>query len=170
VLVALADLIDCTRYADQEWRRDARCRGVDPKFLLPLRGASHEDALRYCRECVVRVECLAYALSEPHATAGVWGGTSYRDRRTARHHGWDAAGLIEEVSRVVALMVVFTVVVSAAVVRGLAALRAWPCPLATGARCTTRCCRGRPIPAVAPLLLRGWGLRKRARALFLAKL
>ena len=45
------------------------------------------------------MDCLAYALSEPHTTAGVWGGTSYRDRRTARHYGWDTARLLEELDR-----------------------------------------------------------------------
>ena len=63
------------------WRKQARCRGVDPAVFYPV---SDEDeapeAKEICAECPVREPCLEYALTvrEKH---GVWGGRTERERR-----------------------------------------------------------------------------------------
>lgn len=67
-----------------DWARYANCLGLDPDLFFTARGASSDDALAVCRECVVRADCLAYALSPPFEFIGVWGGTSVRERRRMR--------------------------------------------------------------------------------------
>lgn len=66
-----------------EWMDQANCAGVDPELFFPDRGASTREAKAVCQACVVRVECLDYALdhSEKH---GIWGGRSERERRRMR--------------------------------------------------------------------------------------
>lgn len=62
------------------WWGDAICSSTDPDAFYPEKGGSTREAKRICRNCPVRTECLAYAISagEP---AGVWGGMSERERR-----------------------------------------------------------------------------------------
>lgn len=61
----------------------ANCRGVDPDLFFPERGASVREAKEVCRGCVVREDCLEFALTngEKH---GIWGGMSERERRRMR--------------------------------------------------------------------------------------
>ena len=68
---------------DTSWMASGNCLGVDPELFFPERGASTEDAKAVCRACVVREECLTYALEhcERH---GIWGGLSERERRRIR--------------------------------------------------------------------------------------
>ena len=51
----------------EPWMRDALC--AEPGYGLELfysdRGASNDDAKRVCARCLVRRECLAYALRDP---------------------------------------------------------------------------------------------------------
>ena len=68
---------------DQEWRKLANCLGVDPDLFYPDRGASTREAKNVCRGCVVREECLEYALSTGEKF-GIWGGLSERERRRIR--------------------------------------------------------------------------------------
>ena len=73
---------------DASWQRDAACRGPIAKVFFPpstpesrtAREAREARAKAICRTCVVREECLAYALeiAEPH---GIWGGLSEIERR-----------------------------------------------------------------------------------------
>lgn len=65
------------------WKQSANCRGVDPDLFFPERGASTKEAKRVCNSCVVRVECLEYAL-ENGEKFGIWGGMSERERRRVR--------------------------------------------------------------------------------------
>jgi hypothetical protein len=44
-------------------------------------------------------KCLAAALELNQRAAGIWGGVSAMQRRTARQRGWDAARLLAEVAR-----------------------------------------------------------------------
>jgi WhiB family redox-sensing transcriptional regulator len=63
------------------WQRDALCREYAGKVdFFPARGQSLEPAKALCLGCLVRPECLLYALEhdEPH---GVWGGLSTQERR-----------------------------------------------------------------------------------------
>src|SRR3954470_20316700 len=68
---------------DRSWQDQANCLGVDPDLFFPERGASTREAKEVCRGCVVRVECLEYALQNGEKF-GIWGGMSERERRRIR--------------------------------------------------------------------------------------
>ena len=65
------------------WQDQANCLGVDPDLFFPERGASTREAKEVCRGCVVRGECLEYALVNGEKF-GIWGGLSERERRRLR--------------------------------------------------------------------------------------
>ena len=62
------------------WQDFANCEGADSDIFFPGKGGSNKQAKKICRGCVVREECLTYALdhNEKH---GIWGGMSERERR-----------------------------------------------------------------------------------------
>lgn len=64
----------------QEWRARAACLGVDTEIFFH---DSTYAAKAVCRTCVVREECLEYALVN-REKFGVWGGRSERERRRMR--------------------------------------------------------------------------------------
>jgi WhiB family redox-sensing transcriptional regulator len=65
------------------WWDFANCLGVDPDLFFPERGASTKEAKEVCRGCVVRGDCLEYALVHGEKF-GIWGGMSERERRRLR--------------------------------------------------------------------------------------
>lgn len=65
------------------WQLLANCLGVDPDLFFPERGASTKEAKAVCQGCVVREECLEYALANGEKF-GIWGGLSERERRRIR--------------------------------------------------------------------------------------
>ena len=65
------------------WQARANCMGVDPDLFFPERGASTREAKEVCRGCVVREDCLEYALDNGEKF-GIWGGLSERERRRLR--------------------------------------------------------------------------------------
>ena len=69
--------------ADRAWQDQANCLGVDPDLFFPERGASTREAKEVCRGCVVRGECLEYALANGEKF-GIWGGLSEDERRDVR--------------------------------------------------------------------------------------
>jgi WhiB family transcriptional regulator, redox-sensing transcriptional regulator len=68
---------------DMAWQDYANCLGVDPDLFFPERGASTREAKEVCRGCVVREDCLEYALGNGEKF-GIWGGMSERERRRIR--------------------------------------------------------------------------------------
>src|SRR6476646_4963009 len=68
---------------DRGWQDYANCLGVDPDLFFPERGASTREAKEVCRGCVVREDCLEYALANGEKF-GIWGGMSERERRRIR--------------------------------------------------------------------------------------
>jgi WhiB family transcriptional regulator, redox-sensing transcriptional regulator len=75
-----------TTTADAEhltWQRFANCLGVDPDLFFPERGASTREAKEVCRGCVVREDCLEFAITNGEKF-GIWGGLSERERRRIR--------------------------------------------------------------------------------------
>ncbi len=68
---------------ERSWQHQANCMGVDPDLFFPERGASTREAKEVCRGCVVREECLEYALTNGEKF-GIWGGLSERERRRIR--------------------------------------------------------------------------------------
>jgi WhiB family transcriptional regulator, redox-sensing transcriptional regulator len=67
----------------KSWQDEANCLGVDPDLFFPERGASTREAKEVCRGCVVRLDCLEYALVNGEKF-GIWGGLSERERRRLR--------------------------------------------------------------------------------------
>lgn len=61
------------------WMALAMCKDIDPNTFFPHYGADVELAQRICANCVVREDCLEYALVN-RIDHGVWGGTSERER------------------------------------------------------------------------------------------
>ena len=68
---------------EPSWHDFANCLGVDPDLFFPERGASTKEAKEVCRGCVVREDCLEYALQNGEKF-GIWGGMSERERRRIR--------------------------------------------------------------------------------------
>ncbi len=68
---------------DTTWQSSSNCLGVDPDLFFPERGASTREAKEVCRGCVVRIDCLEYALANGEKF-GIWGGMSERERRRIR--------------------------------------------------------------------------------------
>ena len=65
------------------WQSKANCIGVDPNIFFPERGMSQREAKEVCRGCVVRDDCLEYAMANGEKF-GIWGGLSERERRRLR--------------------------------------------------------------------------------------
>src|SRR5690606_20958322 len=68
---------------DKSWQDLANCLGVDPDLFFPERGASTREAKAVCQGCVVKDDCLEYALQNGEKI-GSWGGMSERERRRSR--------------------------------------------------------------------------------------
>ncbi|MHB8293804.1 MAG: WhiB family transcriptional regulator [Acidimicrobiales bacterium] len=79
----MIQLVEMLAGPDRRWQRRANCAGVDPDLFYPERGASTREAKEVCRGCVVRVECLDYAIVNGEKF-GIWGGMSERERRRVR--------------------------------------------------------------------------------------
>lgn len=75
---------------EENWQDDANCLGVDPDLFFPERGASTREAKEVCRGCVVREQCLEFALQNGEKF-GIWGGLSERERRRIRRQRAQAA-------------------------------------------------------------------------------
>ena len=63
-----------------EWMIFANCGDQEPSTFFPKDGAGVDIAKRICMGCVVREDCLEYAIVTKQ-DYGVWGGTSERERR-----------------------------------------------------------------------------------------
>jgi WhiB family redox-sensing transcriptional regulator len=65
------------------WMESAACIDMPLDMFVPgpgrLGAADTRKAVAICRQCPVRQACLDYALEHPDM-AGVWGGTSHRER------------------------------------------------------------------------------------------
>ena len=83
---------------DRSWQDYANCLGVDPDLFFPERGASTREAKEVCRGCVVREDCLEYALANGEKF-GIWGGLSERERRRIRRQRALAARRIATADR-----------------------------------------------------------------------
>ena len=78
------DLLDLI-VAGPAWHADAACREAHPGVtFFPGPGRSWEPARRICNRCLVREECLVWALDQGPTLVGIWGGTSERKRREMR--------------------------------------------------------------------------------------
>lgn len=71
-----------------EWWSLAACQSADPELFFPISrsgpaGAQIARAKAICAQCVVRDDCLRYALAAD-PMHGVWGGMSAEERRRLR--------------------------------------------------------------------------------------
>jgi WhiB family redox-sensing transcriptional regulator len=65
------------------WYRDALCVEYPSESFHPELGQSAAPAKAVCERCLVRHECLTYAVDDP-ALGGIWGGLSARERGRLR--------------------------------------------------------------------------------------
>ncbi len=65
---------------EMDWTERARCRGLDPDQFFVRGAAQSRKAVKVCQRCLVRDECLRYAISN-QVDFGVWGGLTERQRR-----------------------------------------------------------------------------------------
>jgi WhiB family redox-sensing transcriptional regulator len=69
---------------DWEWRSQANCLGIETNLFFPDRGSEMiQQAKAVCHSCVVREQCLQFALVNSERF-GIWGGTSERERKRIR--------------------------------------------------------------------------------------
>jgi WhiB family redox-sensing transcriptional regulator len=61
----------------------AACRGAPTDLFFIERGGSTSPGKALCAACVVCSHCLDYAMADPDL-AGIWGGTSERERDRLR--------------------------------------------------------------------------------------
>jgi WhiB family transcriptional regulator, redox-sensing transcriptional regulator len=66
------------------WMSRGACQGEDPELFFPVAAEGpglHQisEAKEVCRRCAVCARCLAYAVETRQA--GVWGGTTWEERR-----------------------------------------------------------------------------------------
>lgn len=71
-----------------DWRHEASCRDVDPELFFPIGSTGPalsqiEAARAICGSCSVQAPCLEWALTTGQ-DAGIWGGMTEEERRTAR--------------------------------------------------------------------------------------
>ncbi|WP_067687568.1 WhiB family transcriptional regulator [Nocardia jejuensis] len=63
----------------ESWYDRAICAQTDPESFFPDQGGSNREAKRICGTCLVRAECLEYALTH-NQQYGIWGGMTLRER------------------------------------------------------------------------------------------
>ena len=66
------------------WADKANCAGTDTEAFFPEKGAQARDAKRVCMRCPVRVECLAWSISDIELRYGIWGGLNQYRRGPLR--------------------------------------------------------------------------------------
>lgn len=75
-------------YNKGDWRDEAACKDLDTNiFFPPGEGQASQErielAKRICGACVVRAECLEFALVT-NQEVGIWGGMTEHERRRER--------------------------------------------------------------------------------------
>lgn len=77
------------------WSARGHCAQTDPELFFPPRDGAAVEARAVCRSCVVRLQCLAYAIvaDEPY---GIWGGLDPRERHNLQRRMRRAAGTADQ--------------------------------------------------------------------------
>lgn len=68
------------------WMERAVCPQTDPETFYPEKGYSTRDGKAVCNSCPVRLQCLAYALSNDEEF-GIWGGLTRPERKAFKATG-----------------------------------------------------------------------------------
>lgn len=61
------------------WQDKAACKSYPPHIFFPAEAKNDVRAKQVCASCLVRPECLQYALARPEEY-GVWGGLNEAER------------------------------------------------------------------------------------------
>jgi WhiB family redox-sensing transcriptional regulator len=82
----------------RKWSARGHCAEKDPELFFPPRDGSTEEAKAICSSCVVRRQCLAYAVvaEEPY---GIWGGLDPGERHNLRRRLQRASGSAANAAR-----------------------------------------------------------------------
>lgn len=72
------------------WWSWGACNGLPLDLFFPQQGEDVTGAKRVCAGCVVRQQCLEYALANGERW-GIWGGLSENERRAIRRRRKRAA-------------------------------------------------------------------------------
>jgi WhiB family redox-sensing transcriptional regulator len=78
------ELLELIQMGRPAWMRDSLCREHPEVDFVPPDGGSTVEAKRVCRQCLVVDRCKEFALNQPAALDGVWGGTTPDDRARLR--------------------------------------------------------------------------------------
>lgn len=74
------NIFDKVKLKDMEWMKDAACAGrTDVDFHPVKSGGVYMKAKRICDTCLVKSECLEYAIKY-NEDLGIWGGMGPRAR------------------------------------------------------------------------------------------
>jgi WhiB family redox-sensing transcriptional regulator len=68
------------------WKMLGHCVGKDPALFFPevaYNRAEVKEAKDICAVCLVRAQCMDYALR--HNEVGIWGGTTERERKRIKN-------------------------------------------------------------------------------------
>jgi WhiB family transcriptional regulator, redox-sensing transcriptional regulator len=73
---------------EANWRMLAACRSIEPDLFFPVSSAGKSleqaaEAKAVCARCLVRRQCLAFALQTRQAH-GIWGGLTEGERNQQR--------------------------------------------------------------------------------------
>ena len=83
LLMTPGDIPDLDPFQRPAWQRRGACRGEPLGRFFPGRGEDLAPGKAICAGCVVRSDCLGYALADDQLQ-GIWGGTSDRERARMR--------------------------------------------------------------------------------------
>ena len=73
-------------HIDADWRQDARCFNdpkIDTGFFFPANKAEELEAKKYCDQCLVKQDCLNWAILNKMQD-GIWGGLTGDERYKER--------------------------------------------------------------------------------------
>jgi len=149
------------------WHRDALCQEHPEIDWFPDQAGDLTPARAVCARCLVRPECLAYAL-ESGEKHGVWGGASTQQRHHAIREGWTAEELLYAIDSRVGpsveadpnLVQILPEVPTleadepAATVRGMASIAAIPAPVSDPEKRACSTCE--ELFPVAELVFEHW--------------
>jgi hypothetical protein len=71
-----------TTPALSDWHSRGLCVGEDPDLFFPSHGDPGTKAREICTACVVRAQCLQYAIQADEF--GIWGGLDQAERQNMR--------------------------------------------------------------------------------------
>lgn len=75
---------DISEIENPVWQDQAACKGVDPAIFFVRKDRNYRRAKEFCNSCLVRDECLEYALSlekfSVNARAGIVAGLTPNQR------------------------------------------------------------------------------------------